>query len=108
LVTAVLRPGKRPTGAENAMIMKRVLNLLRQHWPHTHILLRGYGYFSNPELMALILADGKADFKIAARVKQYKARVLLHLPSGCPVKGLLAQVCQPLPRNQDARYAALL
>jgi hypothetical protein len=41
LVSAVLRPGKRPTGAENAMIVKRVLGWLRQYWPHTHILLRG-------------------------------------------------------------------
>jgi hypothetical protein len=62
LVTAVLRPGKRPTGAENAMIMKRVLRLLRRHWPQTHILLRGDGHFANPELMALIQADGHADF----------------------------------------------
>ena len=62
LVTAVLRPGKRPTGAENAMIMKRVLRILRQHWPHTHILLRGDGHFSNPELMRLIGEDGNADF----------------------------------------------
>lgn len=62
LVTAVLRPGKRPTGAENAMIMKRVLGLLRRHWPHTHILLRGDGHFSNPDLMRLIVADGNADF----------------------------------------------
>ena len=62
LVTAVLRPGKRPTGAENAMIMKRVLGLLRRHWPQTHILLRGDGHFSNPELMRLIVADGNADF----------------------------------------------
>ena len=62
LVTAVLRPGKRPTGAENAMIMKRVLRLLRQHWPQTHILLRGDGHFSNHELMELIAADGRADF----------------------------------------------
>jgi len=62
LVTAVLRPGKRPTGAENAMIMKRVLGLLRSHWPQTHILLRGDGHFSNPELMQLIVADGNADF----------------------------------------------
>lgn len=62
LVTAVLRPGKRPTGAENAMIMKRVLGLLRQHWPQTHILLRGDGHFSNPELMQLIIGDGNADF----------------------------------------------
>ena len=62
LVTAVLRPGKRPTGAENAMIMKRVLGLLRQRWPTTHILIRGDGHFSNPELMQLITADGNADF----------------------------------------------
>jgi hypothetical protein len=35
-------------------------------------------------------------FKIATRVKQYKDRVLLHLPSSCPVKALLAQVCRQL------------
>lgn len=35
-------------------------------------------------------------FKIAVRVKQYKDRVLLHLPSACPVKALLAQFCQRL------------
>ncbi len=62
LLTAVLRPGKRPYGAENAMIMKRVLGLLRQHWPDTHILLRGDSHFSSPELMSLIIADGNADF----------------------------------------------
>jgi Transposase DDE domain group 1 len=62
LVTAVLRPGKRPTGAENAMIMKRVLRILRRHWPDTHILLRGDGHFSNPELMQLIQDIGNADF----------------------------------------------
>ena len=62
LVTAVLRPGKRPTGFENAMIMKRVFALLRRHWPHTRILLRGDGHFSSPELMNLVLADGHADF----------------------------------------------
>ena len=35
-------------------------------------------------------------FKIAVRVKQYKDRVLLHLPTACPVKSLLAQVCRQL------------
>ncbi len=34
-ITAVLRPGKRPTGQENAAIIKRVLRLLRQAWPET-------------------------------------------------------------------------
>lgn len=61
-VTAVLRPGKRPTGAENAMILKRVLKLIRQHFPDTHILVRGDGHFSNPELIQLIDAMPNTDF----------------------------------------------
>ena len=62
LVCAVLRPGKRPTGAENAMILKRVLELIRRHFPDTHILVRGDGHFSNPELMRLIDAMPNTDF----------------------------------------------
>jgi len=62
-ITAALRPGKRPTGAENAMIIKRVLKRLRAAWPETHILLRGDGgHFSNPELMQLALDDPHTDF----------------------------------------------
>jgi len=61
-ITAALRPGKRPTGAENAMIIKRVLKRLRTAWPDTHILLRGDGHFSNPELMQLALDDPNTDF----------------------------------------------
>jgi hypothetical protein len=62
LVTAVLRPGKRPTGAENAMIMARVLKLIRRHFPNTHILVRGDGHFSTPELMRLCDAMPHTDF----------------------------------------------
>jgi hypothetical protein len=31
-------------------------------------------------------------FKVATQVKQYKDRILLHLPTSCPVKALLARV----------------
>ena len=31
-------------------------------------------------------------FKVATQVKQYKDRILLHLPTSCPVKGLLQRV----------------
>jgi hypothetical protein len=61
-ITAALRPGKRPTGAENAMIIKRVLKRLRAVWPETHIVLRGDGHFSNPELMQLAIEDPHTDF----------------------------------------------
>jgi len=61
-IAAVLRPGKRPKGVENAMIIKRVLKHLRAAWPETHIVLRGDGHFSNPELMQLTTDDPHTDF----------------------------------------------
>ena len=62
LVAAILRPGKRPFGDENAMIMRRVLTLIRRHFPETHILVRGDGHFSGPELMGLIDSMPNIDF----------------------------------------------
>jgi hypothetical protein len=52
-ITAALRPGQRPTGAENAAIVKRVLQRLCTAWPETAIILRGDGHCANPELMQL-------------------------------------------------------
>lgn len=62
LVAAILRPGKRPTGAENAMIMKRVLTLIRKRFAQTPILVRGDGHFSGPEMMQMIAKMPNVDF----------------------------------------------
>ncbi|MBC7813897.1 MAG: IS1380 family transposase [Burkholderiales bacterium] len=62
LVAAVLRSGRRATGAENAMILRRVLKRIRRHFPDTQILVRGDGHFSTPELMAMIDAMPHTDF----------------------------------------------
>lgn len=62
LVTACLRPGKRPTGAENAMILVRLLSYLRRHWPRTHILVRGDSHFATPQVIAAIAHRRFTDF----------------------------------------------
>lgn len=62
LVTAYLRPGTRPTGAENAMILVRLLSSLRRHWPHTHILVRGDSHFATPEVIDVIASYRWTDF----------------------------------------------
>jgi hypothetical protein len=62
LVTAYLRPGARPTGAENAMILIRLLAYLRRHWPHTHILVRGDSHFATPEVIDVIVHRRWTDF----------------------------------------------
>ena len=48
LVTASLRPGVRPPGAEHAMRLVRLLSSLRPHGPHTHILVRGDSHMATP------------------------------------------------------------
>src|SRR2546427_7121531 len=62
LVMAYLRPGARPTGAENAMILARPLPYLRHRWPYTHILIRGDSHFATPEVMDVIAHRRLTDF----------------------------------------------
>jgi hypothetical protein len=62
LVTACLRPGTRPPGAENAMILVRLLSYLRRHWPQTHILVRGDSHFATPEVIDVITSYRWTDF----------------------------------------------
>jgi hypothetical protein len=54
LVPACLRPGTRPPGRENAMILVRLLAVLRRHWPRTHILVRGDSHFATPEVFVVL------------------------------------------------------
>ena len=62
LGTACLRPGKRPTGAENAMILVRLLSSLRRHWPRTHSLVRGDSHFATPEVIEVVAHRRLTDF----------------------------------------------
>jgi hypothetical protein len=62
LVTACLRPGTRPPGRDNAMILVRLLSSLRRHWPQTHILVRGDSHFATPEVIDVIASYRWTDF----------------------------------------------
>jgi Transposase DDE domain group 1 len=54
LVTACRRPGTRPTGAENALSLVRLLACLRRHGPRTHIRVRGDSHFATPEVLEVL------------------------------------------------------
>ena len=62
LVMASLRPGTRPTGADTAMILVRLLSYLRRHWPHTHILVRGDSHVATPEVIDVVTSYRWTDF----------------------------------------------
>lgn len=51
LVTTVLRPGKRPSGAEIVTILKRVVRKIRKAWPEVGILLRADSHYTAPEVI---------------------------------------------------------
>lgn len=50
LITTILKPGRRSKSANVFAILKRIIILLRQHWPNTKIILRGDSHFHCPEL----------------------------------------------------------
>jgi hypothetical protein len=50
LITSLLRPGCRPTGAEIVSVLKRVVAAIRREWPEVSIMLRGDSHFSTPEV----------------------------------------------------------
>src|SRR5271169_4173432 len=49
-VTAVLRPGKRPSGVEIRGFVRRLVGALRSHWPKVEILLRADSHYASPEV----------------------------------------------------------
>ena len=53
LVGALLRPARRPGGAESAAHLRRLIREVRKHWPRTGILLRADSHYCGPEVLDL-------------------------------------------------------
>jgi hypothetical protein len=50
LITTVLRTGKRPSGKEIVMILKRIVKRIREAWPLVGIIIRGDSHYGCPEV----------------------------------------------------------
>ena len=57
-VVSLLRPGKRPSGAEAARILEHVIARIRSHWPRVEITVRGDGHYGTPDVMDLLDDQG--------------------------------------------------
>ncbi len=49
-VTALLRPGKRPSGQEIGGFLRRLIGAIRAHWPRVEILLRADSHYAAPQV----------------------------------------------------------
>jgi hypothetical protein len=50
-VAVILRPGKTPSGAEVALVLRHVVKALRARWPRVEILIRGDSHYARHEAM---------------------------------------------------------
>jgi hypothetical protein len=57
-VAMLLRPGKTPSGREVCCHLRRLIRIIRAHWPDTRITIRGDGHYGRPEVMQWCEANG--------------------------------------------------
>ena len=50
-VAVLLRPGKTPSGQEIRGHLRRLLRVIREYWPDTHITIRGDSHYGRPQVM---------------------------------------------------------
>ncbi|ESZ57353.1 transposase [Mesorhizobium sp. L103C119B0] len=50
-VAAVLRPAKRPSGAEIRAHLRRLVRAIRSNWPNIRILIRADGHYCSPQII---------------------------------------------------------
>lgn len=54
----LLRPGKRPSGAEAAKVLRHVIRRIRANWLRVAITVRGDGHYGTPEVMDFLEGTG--------------------------------------------------
>lgn len=62
LITTILKPGRRSKSTNVFAILKRIIILLRRHWPNTKIILRGDSHFHCPELTSYTKVENNLSF----------------------------------------------
>jgi hypothetical protein len=60
-VAAMLRPARRPTGAEARAFLRRLVRGIRGHWPQVEILIRADSHYCAPEVLDFCRAE-RLDF----------------------------------------------
>lgn len=58
IVTAMLRPAKRPKGTEIRAFLRRLLRVIRANWPATKILIRADSHYCCPEVIDFCRTNG--------------------------------------------------
>ena len=66
-VTALLRPGKTPSGDEIATILRHVIRRITKHWPGVRILVRGDSHYGCSPVLDM-LEDSGCDYILGIQI----------------------------------------
>src|SRR5918995_981455 len=97
LVTAVLRPAKRPSGREILTLLDRIVGRIRTNWPAVRITLRGDSHYACPEVMDWAESEGHRDIFGLAGTKPLHRDEYRHRPGQEPVR---ADLLRPRPDGE--------
>jgi hypothetical protein len=59
LISTILKPGRRSKSVNVFAVLKRIIELIREHWKNTIIVVRGDSHFHSSELTSYSKKDGK-------------------------------------------------
>lgn len=99
-VAVILRPGKTPSGAEVALVLRHVVRRLRRRWPKVEIIVRGDSHYGRHEAMSWCEANRVGYLLGLGTNAVLKARV-----SGLGEDAALARLDLPDPAAKVRRHA---
>jgi hypothetical protein len=101
-LAAMLRPARRPTGAEARGFLRRLVREIRGHWPRVEILIRADSHFCAPEVLEFCRA-ARIDFVLGVATTTRLRRHVLALEESTAAR----HVAQP-DKGKLRRYKAFL
>jgi Transposase DDE domain group 1 len=102
-VAALLRPGKRPSGAEAAKVLRHVIGRIRRHWPKVGILVRGDSHYCSGPVLNLLVAE-RCDFMLGLAVNPVLKPIAAPWKSQCKLRH--QRSCRTVRRFHQFKYAA--
>jgi len=101
----VLRPGKRPSGAEAAMILRHVIRRIRSNWPRVHITVRGDGHYGAPQVMDM-LENFDCDYILGLPGNKVLTQLSRPWCEDAATRRVTGKVCEKIRRFFQAAYGA--
>jgi hypothetical protein len=73
-VAFLIRPGKRPSGAEAARVLRHVIKRIRKHWPQVKILVRGDSHYCGEPVLKMLETKG-CDYILGFAINERLAKL---------------------------------